>query len=230
MAAMLRALYSWFVDAAPEAPPRAPAAPQEQVFRPDRPKFVPVSDAVDTSAEGAQHATAAQLRAAIKGGGSDEYAVKELPDGKCLVFQIENPEVMNKHGGVFGYNPHADKIRDIAVTVFLVDAAGKVSTECEPIGPFQLCWGLNAGIEQWARDIVAQLSDDSRPLLDAWNTANWPEDNLFDNHNEERAPGTHTAWDRGAWPDYDPWDCSLPSPFWMAAPNPRVPACVISSI
>ena len=227
MAALLRTLYSWFVDAAPEAPPRAPrapAAPREQVFRPDRPKFVPVSDAADTSAKGAQCATAAQLRAAIKGCGSDEYAVKELPDGKLVIFQFENPEVMKeKHGGPFGYNPHADKVQEIAATIYLVDAAGKVSTECEPIGPFQLCWGFNAGIARWARDIVAQLSDDSRPVLDAWNTADWPDYILFDNDNEKREPGTHTAWKHGAWPEYDQWDWSLPEPWWIAPPKPRWP-------
>lgn len=208
----------------------APLLVCAQVFRSDPPKFEPVPGAADTSAEGAQHATAAQLRAAIGGFGSGKYAVKKLPGGNLLVFQVEDPKWMNvEHGGVFGYNPHALKIRDIAVTVFLVDASGKVSTECKPIGPFQLWFGIGAHIEQWARDIVAHLSDESRPLVDAWNTADWPEDNLFNADNEEREPGTHTAWDRGAWPDYNPWDCSLPEPFWIAPPDPRVPAWVISS-
>ena len=224
MAAMLRTVRSWLVGAEPEAPPRAPAAPQEPVFRPEPPKFVPVPGAADTSAEGAQRATAAQLRAAIEGCGSDEYAVKELPDGNWLVFQVENPKVMDvEHGGVFGYNKHAVEIREIALTIFLVDAIGEVNTECKPIGPFQLWCGFNAGIAQWAREICAQLSDKSRPVLDAWNTANWPEDNLFDNDTEERAPGTHTAWKHGAWPEYDSSSSTLPHHFWIAPPKPRWP-------
>jgi hypothetical protein len=185
---------------------------------------VPVPGAADTSAEGAQRATAARLRAAIEGCGSDEYAMKELPGGNRLVLQVENPKVMDvEHGGVFGYNKHAVEIREIALTIFLVDAAGEVSRECKPIGPFQLCWGFNAGIEQWARDIVAHLSDDSRPLLDAWNTADWPDYILFDNDNEERAPGTRTVWDRGAWPEYDSSCSTLPHHFWIAPPKPRWP-------